>query len=142
MGKKEEPYPSSMTTKEWAVIKPLLPKAGKLGRPPRHSPREMVDAILYVVKSGCTWRMMPREFPHWRLVYYYFAKWQAQGVWQKLNDALRDRVRLKAGKKKPRPLRLSIARALKWLASPESAVSMQARGSAEENGISWWIRLA
>lgn len=61
----------------------------------------MLNAILYVVRSGCTWRMMPKEFPHWRLVYYYFAKWQALGVWQKLNDALRDRVRLKAGKKAP-----------------------------------------
>lgn len=139
MEAKREPYPSSLTQKEWAMVKPLLPKSGKLGRPPRYGQREMLNAILYVVRSGCTWRMMPKEFPHWRLVYYYFAKWQALGVWPRLNDALRDRVRMKAGKKKPRPLRSSTAKALKWLASPESAASMQARRSADENGICWWI---
>lgn len=132
-----EAYPSSLTQKEWLIVKPLLPAGSKLGRPPRYSQREMLNAILYVVRSGCTWRMMPKEFPHWRLVYYYFAKWQAMGVWQQLNDTLRDRVRLKAGKKKPRPLRLSTARVLKWLASPVSAASMQARRFADENDIYW-----
>ncbi len=96
-----EPYPSDLTPKEWLIVQPLLPKGSKLGRPPRYSQQVMVNAILYVVRSGCTWRMMPKEFPHGRLVYYYFAKWQALGVWAQLNDALRDRVRLKAGKKSP-----------------------------------------
>jgi putative transposase len=138
MAAKTEPYPSDLTPKEWRLVQPLLPKTGRLGRPPRYSQREMLNAILYVVRSGCTWRMMPKEFPHWRLVYYYFAKWQALGVWPRLNDALRDRVRQKVGKKKPRPLRSSTARALRWLASPASAASMRARRSADENGISWW----
>ena len=141
MEAKREAYPSSLTQKEWEMVKALLPKSGKLGRPPRYRQREMLDAILYVVRSGCTWRMMPKEFPHWRLVYYYFAKWQALGVWRKLNDALRDRVRLKVGKKKPRRLRSSTARALKWLVSAESAASMRARKSADENDIYWWIPL-
>jgi Putative transposase of IS4/5 family (DUF4096) len=91
----------------------------------------MFNAILSVVRSGCTWRRMPKEFPH-RLVYYYFAKWQAHGVWQKLDDRLRERVRLQAGKKKPRRLRSSTARALKWLVSAESGASMQAGISADE----------
>jgi len=89
MEAKEEPYPSSVTQQEWELVEPLLPKSGRLGRPPRYGRRVMLNAILYVVRSGCTWRMMPKEFPHWRLVYYYFAKWQAVGVWQQLNDALR-----------------------------------------------------
>lgn len=138
MGAKEEPYPSDVTQKEWLIVKPLLPQSGKLGRPPRYSRRVMLNAMMYVVRSGCTWRMMPKEFPHWRLVYYYFAKWQSLGVWQRLNDALRDRVRVKAGKKKPRPLRSSTARALRWLASPASAVSMRARKYADESDTCWW----
>ena len=89
MEAKAEPYPSDVTPKEWLIVKPLLPKSGKLGRPPRYSQRVMLNAMMYVVRSGCTWRMMPKEFPHWRLVYYYFAKWQSLGVWQQLNDALR-----------------------------------------------------
>ena len=97
MEAKQEPYPSSVTEKEWVMVQPLLPKTGKLGRPPRYSQREMLNVILYVVRGGCTWRMMPKEFPHWRLVYYYFAKWQALGLWQKLNDTLRERVRITAG---------------------------------------------
>ena len=138
MEAKEEPYPSSLTQREWEIVRPLLPERGKLGRPPRYTRRELLDAILYVVRSGCTWRMMPKEFPHWRLVYYYFTKWHGLGVWQKLNDALRDRVRIKVGKKKPRPLRLSTVRALKWLASQESVASMQEKRSTDENGMYWW----
>ena len=97
---KQEPYPSTLSDKEWKLIRPLLP-VGKLGRPARYSPRVMIDAILYVVRSGCTWRMMPHEFPHWRLVYYYFAKWHAQGVWEKINLALVGKVRVRHSKKAP-----------------------------------------
>ena len=77
----------------------------------------MIDAILYVVRSGCTWRMMPHEFPHWRLVCYYFSKWHAQGVWAKINLALVEKVRLRHSKKKPPRLRSSTVRALKCPAS-------------------------
>ena len=97
---KIEPYPSTLNDKEWFLIRTLLP-VYKLGRPPRCSARKMINAILYVVRSGCTWRMMPHEFPHWRLVYYYFAKWHAQGVWAKINLALVGKVRLRHSKKSP-----------------------------------------
>src|ERR1700722_9612709 len=137
---KREPYPSTLSDKEWKLIRPLLP-AGRLGRPARYSPRVMIDAILYVVRSGCTWRMMPHEFPHWRLVYYYFAKWHAQGVWEKINLALVGKVRVRHSKKKPPRLRSSTARALKWLASPESAALMRERRSWEENDTFWSILL-
>lgn len=139
MAAKKEAYPSSVTDREWEIIKPLLPERGKLGRPPRYEAREMVNAIFYVTKSGCSWRMIPQEFAHWRLVYYYFIKWHRMGIWQLIHDRLREQVRLKAGKKKPLPRRLSIAKVLKWLASPESVDSMQARRSKEESDIYWLI---
>jgi putative transposase len=97
----------------------------------------MLNAIFYITHSGCPWRLMPHEFPHWRLVYYYFAKWQKEGVWEKLNAALRDRVRTKAGKKKHPRQRPSIARALKLLASAESVGLMRERRSWGERGIFW-----
>lgn len=137
MAAKREPYPSEMTDKEWALLKPLLPQRGKLGRPPRYALRDVLDAIFYVVRSGCTWRMMPKHYPHWRLVYYYFAKWHKDGVWARISDTLRERTRVKAGKKKPPQPRSSTARALKWLASPESVASMQARRYEDESDTFW-----
>lgn len=135
--RKIEPYPSQLTDGEWELIRRLLPGRGKLGRPPRYERRAVLDALFYITRNGCVWRELPHEFPHWRLVYYYFAKWQREGVWQQINDALRDRVRVKHGKKKPRRLRPSTARALKWLASPESEASMRERRSWDENDIFW-----
>jgi len=98
---KQEPYPSDLNDQEWKSIRRLLPVRGKLGRPPRYERRLVLNAILSITKSGCTRREMPHDFPHWRLCYYYFAKWHREGVCQRLNDALRDRVRLQAGKKSP-----------------------------------------
>ena len=107
---KQEPYPSTLTDKEWKLIDPWLPARSKLGRPPRYARRAILDAIFYVVRSGCAWRMLPHEFPHWRLCHDYFARWQANGVWERLHRALVGKVRVQSGKKKPRPLRSSTAR--------------------------------
>lgn len=95
-------YPSSLTDSEWKIFVKLLPKPNsKLrGRPPKHSKREIVDGILYVVRSGCSWRMMPNDLPHWKTCYHYFRIWSKQGIWKSIHDKLRDLARLKAGKKK------------------------------------------
>ena len=132
-----EPYTSDLTDTEWEIVRRLLPARGKLGRPPRYERRLMLNAIFYITRTGCCWRDLPHDFPKWRLVYYYFAKWQAEGVWERINTALRDRVRLAHGKKKPRRLRPSTARALRWLASAESVASMQARRFWGESAICW-----
>lgn len=131
---KQEPYPSDLTDKEWSIIGQHLPEPSKLGRPPRYQPRVIVRAIFYVTRSGCSWRMLPREFPHWRLVYYYFSKWHKQGVWERINHALRDKARVKSGKKKPRRPRSSTVRASRWLASLEGAASMRERRSWDVSG--------
>lgn len=133
----QEPYPSDLTDKEWKILEKLLPPGSKLGRPPRYSKRAIFDAILYLVREGCTWRGLPHDFPPYRIVFYYFAKWQEQGVWERINHALRDGVRLASGKKKPRVLRLSTVRALRWLSSPENVAMMLARRSREENDTFW-----
>ena len=130
---KIEPYTSELTDIEWEIVRRLLPVKGKLGRPPRYERRVMLNAIFYITRTGCSWRDLPHDFPKWRLVYYYFAKWQQQGVWARINAALRDRVRLAHGKKKPPRLRPLTAKALRWLASPESAASMQARRCWDES---------
>jgi transposase len=136
----QEPYPSSLTDAEWKVIEPLVPGPKLFGRPPRYTKRAILDAIFYAVRSGCAWRLLPHDLPPWRIVYYYFMAWRRDGLWQKMHDTLRDRVRLRSGKKKPRPLRSSILRALKYLTTEECAVTMRARRFWDASDTSWWIR--
>jgi putative transposase len=136
----QEPYPSNLTDSEWEQIEPLLPKPKLFGRPPRYTKRAILDAIFYVVRSGCAWRMLPHDLPPWRIVYYYFMVWRREGLWQGIHDTLRDRVRLRSGKKKPRPLRSSTLRALKYLTTEECAATMRERRSWDASDTSWWIR--
>ena len=136
----QEPYPSNLTDSEWNLIEPLMPGPSLLGRPPRYTKRAILDGIFYVVRSGCSWRMLPHDLPPWRIVYYYFMVWRRDGLWQIIHDTLRDRVRLQSGKKKLRLLRSSTLRVLKYLTTEECAATMQARRSWDESDISWWIR--
>ncbi len=94
-------YPSDLTDKEWKILEPLIPGASVLGRPPKYTKREIVNAIFYLVRSGCSWRMMAHDLPPWKICYYYFMTWNQQGVWEKIHQALRDQARVHAGKKSP-----------------------------------------
>ncbi|MFI6456847.1 IS5 family transposase [Streptosporangium amethystogenes] len=88
-----------MTDEQWALIKPLLPAPHWDGRPDKHPRREVVDAIMYVVRTGCSWRQLPVDFPPWQTVYWHFVRWEDQGVTQQMVDVLRRRVRKEAGRK-------------------------------------------
>lgn len=132
-----EPYPSDLKDAEWNIISKLLPAGGKLGRPPSYEKRDILNAIFYLIRQGCTWRGLPHDFPPYRIVFYYFAKWQEDGVWERINHALRDRVRVGSGKKKPQALRSSTARVLKWLSNPENVAMTLAKRSTEENDTFW-----
>jgi len=107
---KREPYPSDLNDVEWELLRPLLTVLPKLGRPPLHDRRLVLNAIFYVVRSGCAWRLLPHDLPPWRLCYYYFAKWRESGLWAQINDHLREAVREKRAKKKPPALRSSTRR--------------------------------
>jgi putative transposase len=91
-------YPSDVTDGQWQLIERLLPKPKVCGRP-RIDRRAVLNAILYVVRTGCQWRQLPSDFPKWSSVYTVFWRWRRDGVWQRVHDALRDRVRAAAGKK-------------------------------------------
>jgi putative transposase len=92
-------YPSDLTDEQWQILRPLLPRPNKLGRP-RIDRRAVLDAILYVVRTGCQWRQLPVDFPKWKTVYTVFWRWRKAGLWERLHDALRKRVRQAAGKKR------------------------------------------
>lgn len=132
-----EPYPSDLTDAEWEILRPLLPGPAKLGRPPRYEKRAILNAIFYVIRSGCSWRMLPSEMPPWRIVYYYFMRWREDGLWIDLHEALRDALRMRSGKKKPPGLRYSTRRVLERLTTPEGAALMQERRSLAANDTLW-----
>jgi transposase len=86
------PYPSDLTDGQWALIEPMVPvKPG--GRPAKHPRRRIVEAILYLNRTGCAWRQLPHDFPPWDTVYWYFQRWNAAGTTDRIHDALRDAVR-------------------------------------------------
>lgn len=132
-------YPCSLTDSEWKILRPLLPKEPDTlrGRPQRHSRRSIIDGILYIIRTGGAWRCMPNDLPHWKTCYHYFRLWAKLGHWERIHNAIRDFARTAAGKKKPRPLRLSIVKAFGQLASPEFVVMMRVRRLQEESDMYW-----
>lgn len=95
---KRKPYQTDLSNAEWALIESHMPQPVKLGRPRTHSQLEIVNAILYVLRTGCQWRHLPHDFPPWATVYSYFRAWRLSGLWQHLNRILREQVRQKQGR--------------------------------------------
>jgi putative transposase len=94
-----KPYPSDLTDAQWEIIRPLIP-VFKVGRPRQVDLREVINAILYLNRSGCQWDMLPHDLPAKSTVYEYFAQWRDDGTWQEILDALRQAVRVAVGKDK------------------------------------------
>ncbi len=77
---------------------PLIPPAKPGGHPRTVDMREVVNAIFYLLRTGCSWEMLPHDFPPYSTVYYYFRRWQRRGFWEQMNSVLREQVRMKQGK--------------------------------------------
>ncbi len=95
---RRKPYPTDLSDEEWTYLKAYLPTAKPYGRPRLHSPREILDAIFYIVKSGCAWRLLPHDFPQWWTVYHYFRTWRSDGLWERMHQAVRQRLRVRLGR--------------------------------------------
>jgi len=91
-------YPSDLTDDQWKVLEPLLPAPKSRGRPREVDLRAVMNAIFYVMRTGCQWRYLPADFPNSNTVYWYFATWIDGGVFDTINDALRRRVRVQLGR--------------------------------------------
>jgi putative transposase len=95
-------YQSDLSDAEWICLEPHLPAPKATGRPRIYPLREILDAIFYVLKSGCAWRLLPHDFPPWKTVYYYFRFWRLDGTWKRMHAALHKRVRVRL-KRNPQP---------------------------------------
>src|SRR5271170_2332924 len=93
-----KPYPTDLTDEQWAILEPLIPPAKTGGRKRKVDMREVVNTIQYLNRAGCQWDMLPHDLLPKSTVYDYFAAWRDDGTWQYLLDALRERVRLAAGR--------------------------------------------
>jgi transposase len=98
MPKRRRAYPTDLSDRQWAAIADLVPAALPGGRPRRAASRELVNAILYALRAGHAWRLLPHDFPPWQTVYYYLRRWQVEGVWARIHHAVLTADRERVGR--------------------------------------------
>lgn len=91
-------YPSDLTDNQWSLLETLVPKPKPGGRPPTYPRREILNAILYILRTGSSWRQMPHDLPPWLLVYLYFRAWRHDGTWDRIHNKLRGDLRVAEGR--------------------------------------------
>ena len=129
-------YPSDLSDAEWEQLRPLLVPAGSRGRPRKYPLREQVNAVRYLVRSGCSWRMLPHDFPPWNTVAKTYYTWVDSDIWASVNDTLREELRIQA-ERNPQPSASIVdSQSVKTTEKGGSAALMPARKPKVESGIS------
>ena len=95
---KRTQYSSDLSEPEWQLLKDLIAPAKFGGRPRAIEIREILNAVFYVLRAGCAWRLLPHDFPKWKTVYHYWREWRINGLWERINETLRRSVRKKIGR--------------------------------------------
>src|SRR5438105_15565653 len=90
-------YDTDLTDEQYALVQPFLPRPQRMGRPPADL-RAVLNAIFYLLRTGCQWRMLPKDFPPWSTVHTWYRRWRLDGTWERLHETLRRRVRRRAGR--------------------------------------------
>jgi transposase len=133
-------YPSDLTDRQWSKLSPLLNErrgarhAG--GRPRKHEQRRVVDALLYVVKTGCQWRQLPSDFPPWKTVHEHFRAWRDSGVWERIGQTLREQGRKAGGRNATPTVAIIDSQSARTALKGGGAVTMRARKSKGASGTS------
>ena len=128
-------YPSDLSEAQWRLIEDLIPPAKPGGRPREVSMREVLNAIMYVLRSGGAWRLLPHDFPKWNIVYYYFWRLRREAIWQDIHDLLRDELRVKEGRNASPSAAVIDSQSVKTTEKRGFAVTMPARRSRVASAI-------
>ena len=128
-------YRSDLSDSEWLVMESYIPAVKSGGRPAVHERREIVDAICYVLRSGCAWRLIPHDFPPWQTVYHYFRLWRDDGVFEQLNHGLREEVRERAGREREPSGAIIDSQSVKTTEKGGPAATMEGNDSMAANAI-------
>ena len=133
-------YPSDLTDEQWQRIEPLLPAAKLGGRPREVDMRQVINAILYLNRTGCQWRALPHDFPPWGTVADYFYQFRNSGTWQTIHDALCQQVRVAAGREATPSAAVIDSQSVKTTEKGGFAVTTRVKRSAVESDTSSSIR--
>lgn len=128
-------YPSDLSDVQWQRIEGLIPKAKKGGRPRSVNMREVMNGILYLLRSSCAWRMLPHDLPPWGTVHYYYRKFRLECVWQRIQDGLREEVRQAAGREATPSASVINSQSVKTTEKGGSMVMTPARRSMAASAI-------
>ena len=132
--KSNKQYPTDLSEQEWAKLETLLPTM-RMGRPRKYSHRQMLNALFYLLRSGCSWRLLPKEMPPWQAVYAYFRKLEREGVWIRINDALREMMRVHLNREPEASTLVADSQSVKTTEKGGHAAMTVANGSKVVNGI-------
>jgi putative transposase len=134
-------YPSDLTDAQWETIQAVLPQAknGRTGRPPKYPRREIWNAIFYQARTGCEWRYLPHDLPSWELIWEHFSRWREDGTLQQVHDALREKVRVQAGREPTPSAAIIDSQSVKTAQKGGPMASTMARRSKDVSVTSRWI---
>jgi transposase len=136
------PYPTDLTGPQWAQVCRFIPAPKTGGRPAKYDRREIVNALLYVARTGCQWRAMPHDLPPWRIVYWYFMMWKKDGTLDRLHDELRGDLRQAEGRQRQPSAAVLDSQSSKTTEKGGSEAMTPVRRSPAASGTSSWTRSA
>ncbi len=130
-------YPSDLTNEQWKLIEPLLPPAKTGGRPRSTDLRQVINGILYLVRTGCSWRMLPHDFPPWPTVHDYYRKYRHDGTWNWIHEVLHEQVRIHVGREPSPSAAIIDSQSVKTASKGGIKATTRERRYRVENAI-WW----
>jgi transposase len=129
-----QPYPSDLTDEQWAQVERFIPAPKSGGRPAKYQRREIVNALLYINRTGCQWRALPHDFPPWDSVYWYFRTWKEDGTLDRLHDELRGDLRQAEGRPRQPSAAIIDSQSVKTTEKGGRRATTAVRGSRAASG--------